>query len=756
MTPAHEPHPLASLLDASSVALIGASARPQSYGAALLSGALRSDGPELRLINPHHERIGGLPCYRRITDLERPPDLAVYCAPWRAIDETLTQIAEVGTRVVLALSTPPSAGHGIQAAKRAQRLGLRLIGPDSIGLYRPASGLALGLCAQPPEPGRVALLTQSGAVLETLLDWSARREIGLSFALALGLKADVGQAEILDLLCTDRKTSAVMLHLSEIEASEAWYSAIRTLATRKPLFVLRPRRTLKHNAGVADPVEFERLLSRLGALTVRDLPELFASTGAVMADWNPSGDRLRILSNSTALAELALDAGVTEAAQIVEPPTILERRVDAETLIGRLRQAQSRTDADALMLIYQPDAAAHRETVVAELAERAAQSPQLLLVWAGGDPQRSRVQLAQRGLPVYATPEAAIRGYMRFVRWRELRASVRQTPLPHPPDHLPNHPLAADLLARRGADAIVDACAAYGVRLLPPTAVPISDARFGIHYESDPVYGVRLKLSHRRRVARELLPLDLRLVQDLVRRVGVTDATVEALLIDGLFRLSALVECQRQIELLSLTRCAIGLGGLIATRVRAQVGSSARRDGPFAAYPWALEQPLTIDPLGPSLIRPIRGEDEAALRLGFLQLSPEEVRQRFLYPLKALTHDLAAELTQIDYRRQMALVLADRKPAGHSQIYGVVRAADDSGLSSAEFAIVLPSVLSGQGLGTLLMRKLIDHQRARGLRRLWGQVLAENSAMLALARKLNFSDRAHPDEPHLRLIELAL
>ncbi len=150
------------------------------------------------------------------------------------------------------------------------------------------------------------------------------------------------------------------------------------------------------------------------------------------------------------------------------------------------------------------------------------------------------------------------------------------------------------------------------------------------------------------------------------------------------------------------------------------------------------------------ILRDIQSADEAELQRGFLRLSADEVRMRFMYPLKALTPELAARLTQLDPNRDIALVLAAPAPVGEAKIYAVVRASRTPSYqhrirTDAEFAIVIPQALSGQGLGKKLMLALIQRCQAAGIRSLWGDVLAENYAMLALARKLEFNVEKHPD-----------
>ena len=144
-------------------------------------------------------------------------------------------------------------------------------------------------------------------------------------------------------------------------------------------------------------------------------------------------------------------------------------------------------------------------------------------------------------------------------------------------------------------------------------------------------------------------------------------------------------------------------------------------------------------------LRPIRPEDEPALLRGFERLSEDEVRARFFVPMKTLPHVTAARFTQIDYDREMAFVLAEPGVPGTADIHGVVRLVADPDNRAGEFAIVIERQLSGLGLGALLMRRLIDYARERGIAELFGDVLPDNAVMLALARSLGFDETRTAD-----------
>lgn len=156
------------------------------------------------------------------------------------------------------------------------------------------------------------------------------------------------------------------------------------------------------------------------------------------------------------------------------------------------------------------------------------------------------------------------------------------------------------------------------------------------------------------------------------------------------------------------------------------------------------------------LVRPIVPVDAEPLRIGFALLTPEEVRLRFLHPLKELSPDLLHRLTHLDPRRDFALVAAEPLPPGEALIGAVGRASIDESGKSAEFAILVSRILAGQGLGVLLMKQLIRWARLKKLETLYGDVLDENHAMLALAQMLGFKRELRADEPGLIRVTLAL
>lgn len=171
-------------------------------------------------------------------------------------------------------------------------------------------------------------------------------------------------------------------------------------------------------------------------------------------------------------------------------------------------------------------------------------------------------------------------------------------------------------------------------------------------------------------------------------------------------------------------------------------------------YPKELEEVVSLPDGRTFLLRPVRPEDEPAFQTLFKKLSQEDIRMRFFAPKKELSHPFAARLTQIDYDREMALVLAEPGTAG--EIFGAVHFSADPDGECAEFAILLRSDMAGLGLGPLLMRRIIDHSRERGLRELFGEVLRENRPMLRICELFKFQRTSKADDPSVVEVRLKL
>jgi len=264
-----------------------------------------------------------------------------------------------------------------------------------------------------------------------------------------------------------------------------------------------------------------------------------------------------------------------------------------------------------------------------------------------------------------------------------------------------------------------------------------------------------------------LPPLNMRLAAEMLSRTrihrllrgvsGMPAANLDAIAL-ALVRISQLVVELPEVAELDVNPLLADQFGVIALDARIRVERPAEGGSRLAIRPYPKELEETV-PLGDGrtlLLRPIRPEDEPALREGFAKLTPEEIRLRFFVPLKTLDHVTAARFTQIDYDREMALALTESGIAGRTPIYGVVRLISDPDNERAEYAIIVNHDMTGMGLGVLLMRRILDYAQARGLREVYGDVLRENRTMLKLCQVLGFAQTGVPEEPELVRVTLRL
>jgi acetyltransferase len=267
-----------------------------------------------------------------------------------------------------------------------------------------------------------------------------------------------------------------------------------------------------------------------------------------------------------------------------------------------------------------------------------------------------------------------------------------------------------------------------------------------------------------------LPPLNLHLAREVMSRTRVykllkgsldmPPADLERIAL-SLVQVSQMICDLAEIAELEINPLLVDASGIVALRARARVVQSAIPAAERLAirpYPKELEDTITLADGRVLQMRPIRPEDEPGFLTIFDSLTPEDRRLRFLHPIQELPHCEAARLTQIDYDREMALVLAarDRSENGGQVLYGSVRIIADPDNERAEFAILVHREVAGKGLGKLLMRRIIDYARSRGIKEIFGQVLGENIPMLKVCAALGFTSKRNPEEPGVVIVSLRL
>lgn len=490
---------LDALFKPRSIAIVGASRRPGSVGAVLARNLFNGgfDGP-IMPVNPKHQSIEGVLSYTSIDELPVTPDLAVVCTPPRTVPDIVRQLAERGTRGVVVITAGFGEGDDAEGmALRQQALDAarpyltRIIGPNCLGILVPGFGLNASFAHLAPPQGRIAFVTQSGAIVTSVLDWAERRGIGFSHMISLGDMADVDFGDTIDYLANDPDTKAILLYAEAITDARKFMSAARAAARMKPVIVVKSGRhaasaqaAASHTGALAgsDKV-YDAAFRRAGMLRVDTLGELFAAVETLATTGTPNGDRLAILTNGGGIGVLATDALIghggdlstlpdetVQALNEVLPPTWSHGNpVDIIGDAPGKRYADSLSimadsdAADAILVLNCPTAVADSmdaaEAVIAEQGRQQTRKgnrdrqPKLLTCWVGEHTaQHARRRFSEANIPSYNTPEAAVRAFMHMVEYRHNQEQLLQTPPSVPALFTPDYDTAHQLVEQAAAE----------------------------------------------------------------------------------------------------------------------------------------------------------------------------------------------------------------------------------------------------------------------------------------------------------------
>lgn len=813
------------LFNPASIALIGASERPGSIGAAftrnLLAGGFKGD---LFLVSRRHPRVQNMPACQRLADLPRAPELAIIATPPATLPNLLAELGQRGTRIALIATAAVSHGEARTWREAARSHGLRLLGPGSFGVIAPRWGLNASLSHVFPRPGHLALVAPEGSVLAPILEWATAQGIGFSSVVALGDGSDIDTSELLEGLSHDPDTRAILLVLETLPSplpgeglgmatARKFLSAARAAARVKPVLVVRAGRGGDAFTRQTDAI-YDAAFRRAGMLRVQSLRELFWAAETLALDLPVRGDRLAILGNSRELGLLAADTLFAEGGRLAQwslatraalaellppgaaPANPLDLGMDADParFAAALAILLREPEIDGVLALHAPNALTSATDAAIAVIEtvgrsRAGARPGVLACWLGADSAReARQRFLARSIPSYDTPNDAIRAFIQ--RWRHQcnQIGLMETPPDRPElfgaDLATARQLIQTALAAGRRELTVaehrGLLTAYGIALASDGEVPASPSPTGslaltIRMVHDPAFGPVLLFGpggpaavFADEFAAALPPLNPVLAREaVVHTLAGRQLQNAAIHLAGwlddfaltLVKVAQLVADLGEVAELELALAFTRADGMVVGGARIGVAAfagPAHRRLAIRPYPRELEETLTLPDGATLLIRPVRPEDEPAFIAGFTQLSPEEIRMRFMHGLKELTHADAARLTQIDYDREMALGVLRQRPGQPPENCGVARIVSDADRERAEFAIILMRDAVGMGLSSLLLRRLMGYARDQGIRELFGEILCENQPMLALCRAMGFTLKACPEDRGVMIATLRL
>ncbi len=452
-----------------SVVLIGASDQPHSVGSTVLSNLLAGragadKANAVMAVNPRYAELQGMAVYPDIASLPVTPELAVIATPPQAVPALIAQLADKGTRAAVVLSAGMDADHGDGRSHRQAMLDaarpsvLRILGPNCVGIISPRSQLNASFAHTDALPGKIAFVSQSGALLTAMLDWARSRGIGFSHCVSLGDVADVDFGDVLDYLATDAETRAILLYVEDIRGARKFMSAARAAARSKPVLVVKvgrapegARAAASHTGALAgvDAV-YDAAFRRAGMLRVMTTEALFDAVETLARARPLYGEELLILTNGGGPGVMATDALMVDGGRLAslsaETRQALDQVLPANwshgnpvDIIGdapaeRYRQALSvlleKQPDNPLLFIHSPTAIVPSSDIARAIAPLARKSPQLIIACWMGDAAvaEARQLFSQSGIPQFSTPERAVQAFMQVVEYRRNQRLLMQVP----------------------------------------------------------------------------------------------------------------------------------------------------------------------------------------------------------------------------------------------------------------------------------------------------------------------------------------
>ena len=449
-----------------SIALIGATEKTEKIGQAVLQNLLSAGFKgDIFPVNPKYDSLGGLKCYANIGKLPAVPDLAIVVTPAAIVPGLIKECGKKGISSVLILSAGfKEAGDTGDALFRdlkaqAKEYGVRLIGPNCLGLMTPAIGLNATFAPAMPGPGRVAFISQSGAMGSAILDWAAEKNVGFSHFVSVGNMADVSFHQLIDYFGSDSRTACILIYMESLVNARKFMSAARAFARSKPIVVLKAgrskegaRATFSHTGSMAgNDAVYDAAFHRAGVIRAGTVQQLFDCAQALAMQPLPGGDRLAIVTNAGGPGILATDWLIQRGGALATlEPTVFTQldeimpaawsRSNPVDVLGdatpelyraALKACLNDPGVDGVLCILtaqnmtNPTAFAQ---VVAEESKKVKSKP-VYAAWMGMRTVREgRHFLEENKIPWFPFPERAVEVFMKMADYRETLELLHETP----------------------------------------------------------------------------------------------------------------------------------------------------------------------------------------------------------------------------------------------------------------------------------------------------------------------------------------
>ncbi|HXB73200.1 MAG TPA: bifunctional acetate--CoA ligase family protein/GNAT family N-acetyltransferase, partial [Candidatus Acidoferrales bacterium] len=531
--------PLDVFFSPRTVAVIGATEKPGTVGRTLLWNLVTSPfGGTVYPVNPNRPSVLGVKAYGSVSDIPEPVDLAVIVTPPASVPGIIKECGENGVQGAIVISAgfkeigPEGAALEQQLLVEARAAGIRVIGPNCLGVMAPLTGMNATFATNVARPGSVGFISQSGALCTAVLDWSLKEMVGFSAFVSVGSMVDVGWGDLIYHLGNDPRTKSIVIYMESIGDARSFLSAAREVALNKPIIVIKPGRSAaaakaaaSHTGSLTGSDEvLDAAFRRSGVLRVNNIADLFYMAEVLSKQPSPRGPRLTIVTNAGGPGVLATDALIMGGGELAEltaetmeaynavlPPTWSHNNpVDIigdagpERYAKALQIAAKDPNSDGMLVILTPQAMTDPTLIAEQLKPLARQEGKPVLAsWMGGvNVAAGEAILNQANIPTFSYPDTAARAFNYMWQYSYNLKGLYETPaLPEDSDTwAPDRKLVDAIIQKsRGEGRSIltefeskQVLSAYGIPTAQTVIAP--DAAAAVSAASQMGYPVVLKL----------------------------------------------------------------------------------------------------------------------------------------------------------------------------------------------------------------------------------------------------------------------
>ncbi|NMB41689.1 MAG: acetate--CoA ligase [Firmicutes bacterium] len=461
---------MSKLFAPGSIAVIGASQNPGKVGYAIVKNLLESGYPgKIYPVNPREKKILGLKCFQSVKDI--PPsgkngesvDLAVIAIPAARVLEAARECAHsnIGFLIVVSAGFKEVGSEGFELEKElaafCRQKNIRLLGPNCVGLIHTHTPVNASFARGFPQKGHISFISQSGAMLVSIIDWSEIAGLGFSHFVSMGNKADLHETDFLEYAGGDPSTKVILYYLEDIVDGQKFLEKARFISAVKPIIVLKAgaspagaRAVTSHTGALAGSDDaYNAAFRQSGVLRVDNMEELFDMAFAFVNQPLPKGNRIAIVTNSGGPAILTTDqlekAGLQmarfspetskELRSYLPPEASIYNPVDvlgdatAERYKFALEKVLQDSEVDGVITLLCPTATTdttHIARAVLEVRKQYHQKPLLGVFMGGKEIQEGQALLKEAGIPCYLFPERAVAAMDGMIKYYKNATEIRQ------------------------------------------------------------------------------------------------------------------------------------------------------------------------------------------------------------------------------------------------------------------------------------------------------------------------------------------